>query len=170
VHRLKDEGVACAWFYVDKGEKFILGRKPDYQETMADDFIPVKEARFIVQGGTHTRNTFNEYTLWASDPVPTKANPRWAEVEALEDGTVGFCLSTGNAKHRVITAEKIVLAPGETYELTQTGYLAVAENDVLINDESVGVKEIVRLSGKFLTLVGGSNGSQLGLLIIDFLE
>lgn len=170
VHRLKGEGVSAAWFYLDKGERFILGRKPHHPEMPADDFVAIKESRFLVAGKTLTKNTYNEYTMEAKGPLPDKANPFWAEVIGEEDGTIGFCLSTSNAKHRVISAGRLILAPGEEHKLTMSGYLTVAENDVLIEGESVGLREIIRLSGKPLTLVGGEHGCQIGFVEIEFLE
>lgn len=171
VARLKKVGgdVAIAWFMGDTGETFIFGSPPlDLStEVEADDYEPLISCRFMVRGSVTKTNQFREEIITPTTPFETTGNLKWCRFTIREDDTVGFCLDTTNVNHRVIAPYRFILAPNESMTLSIVGFVVAADGTITINNEAVGDREIVTLSGTTVTIVAGPEGAQVGALEIE---
>lgn len=168
IKSLKREQVAVALFKMTDGEIYRMGTKPS-EEDPQDDFIPNTEyCRFIVEGATITRNTFNTVMTDRDSPILKLCNPYWADIEAKGD-VVGFCLSTNNPYHRVLCTHKEFLKPKQSLKVPYAGYVCSARGAFTINGERIEPMTIIKLSGNGVEIFALEDGADLGLLEIEFI-
>ena len=171
VHRLKGQGVACAWFFMNQGETFVMGNEAEAAKHPFVTAAPVKESRFVLSGKVLIEDQLTSLEMTREDRMAKVANPFAARITAAAEGESSFfCLGTVNPNHTVVDVHEWILAPNEEVTITVNGFLAVAENSVIINGDDIQIREIIRLKGNTLTMTAGPEGAVVGAIEVQFAQ
>ena len=168
VHHLRNNGIGCAWFTGDEGEKFILGDLELAKSDFENDEAPVEQARFVVNGKIKLKSNLTEVEHSRETPIPKRSNPNGGIATISEGPATLFCLGSTNAMYNFVSPHKWDLLPNESIVIAKTGFLALAEGEVEICGKIYPINKIIKLSGKEIKITAGAKGALVAVLEIDF--
>jgi hypothetical protein len=159
----------AAWYSVPEGEVATIGdtkKKDSPLNAMSRD---ITDVGFVHKGKFHMENDLAEIYMDASHELPKKTGmPAWAEITPIDGDGVVFCMATYNPKHSVTDIHRWRDLPkGQTVNIEMIGFLCVVEGNVTINDVVVLEGELVKLSGKSITVVATEDDVTLAALEIE---